>query len=200
MTGVLFGMPGLPVSARDVSRRIPAVQYAPGWYYGAFPLMGTSNQTLTQNTMVAVNGWVTQPIIIDRIGLLVIATALATVRLGVYDDADGLPGRLIVDSGSLDGTGTGVVEAAIYTELPMGQLWFAAVGQGANANTRANNTGTASNTGGPIPYTSAQGQNCASIASPLTVSGELPSSFLGGGVPVAGTLIPHIGFRVAEVL
>lgn len=61
------------------------------------------------------------------------AYADAVVRLGIYDDNDGTPYRLVLDSGTvgLGAAGVNTVEAAVAQKLCPGQYWLAAVVQGA---------------------------------------------------------------------
>ena len=53
------------------------------------------------------------------------------IRLGLWkhNRATGLPGELIVDGGTVSGTGGGVKTATISETLPRGWIWIGAVGQ-----------------------------------------------------------------------
>lgn len=73
----------------------------------------------------------------DRIaGELATASANSTLRLGIYahDDDTGRPSTLILDAGTIDGTGsTGVLTITIDETLEAGTYWLACASQGAGA-------------------------------------------------------------------
>jgi len=68
----------------------------------------------------------------DRIGcdVAVVAAATGVVRLGIFaNNANGQPGTLILDAGTIDATGTGGKAATISQLLAPGLYWLCAVGQ-----------------------------------------------------------------------
>lgn len=74
---------------------------------------------------------------LDRIGIEVTAgAASSTVRLGLYAaGADGKPGTLLVDAGTVDTSTTGVKEATISQAVTAPGVWACAVRQTANGAT-----------------------------------------------------------------
>lgn len=144
--------------------------YATGKYYGP-TYYGASNVVFTNGTLYCFPWVVHEAITIDRIGILAIATASGTVRLGAYQDSSGMPGALIFDGGTVSGTSTAVVEATISTTIGPGVVWLAFAPQGANQTIRSHNLNYDS-----IPTTTAQGGNAACL-SITGVSGALPDPF-----------------------
>lgn len=70
---------------------------------------------------------------VDTIGCEVVTTpgsAGSVVRLGIYDDVDGVPTNLILDAGTVDTTTTGVKTISISQALSAGVVWCCAVPQG----------------------------------------------------------------------
>ncbi len=63
----------------------------------------------------------------DRIGVNITTAGGggANMRLGIYNDANGVPGSLIIDGGELDVTTTGNKEAVISASLTKGRYWLA---------------------------------------------------------------------------
>lgn len=63
-------------------------------------------------------------------------SAGSVVRSGIYaDDGTGKPGALILDAGTVVGTGTGLILATISQVLSPPFVWVGAVNQGAPAST-----------------------------------------------------------------
>lgn len=68
---------------------------------------------------------------LTRIGVEVnvVGQAGSLVRLGIYADAGGYPGSLIVDAGTVTGDSVAVKEITINTTIPAGVIWFASTVQ-----------------------------------------------------------------------
>lgn len=112
----------------------------------------------------------------DRIaGELATASANSTLRLGIYahDEQTGRPSTLILDAGTIDGTGsTGVLTITIDETLDPGTYWLAAASQGSGAGA------TWRLTSGPaIPFTTVlNGTNVVNSAFVQTgVTAALPN-------------------------
>jgi hypothetical protein len=102
--------------------------YATGSYYGA-PTTGGTNAGGNANRIYALQAFFPTPITIDRISIRV-STAGASgslVRLGVYaPGANGLPGVLLHDFGTIDGTQTGDGNEITVNVTLSGFVWLAA--------------------------------------------------------------------------
>lgn len=64
----------------------------------------------------------------DQVSVIVTtsAGAGATVRFGLYDwQANGLPGNLVMDLGTVDASATGLRANTINVTIPRGRYWFA---------------------------------------------------------------------------
>lgn len=121
---------------------------------------------------------------IDRIGLEVTSsgTSGAVVRLGIYaTSSTGVPGDLVVDAGTIDGTSATVQEITISEAVEPGLYWLGASIQGGAATRPATRTNT-------TVYSNFVGENLAADIS-LThrgcfivssVTGALPASASGG--------------------
>jgi len=77
---------------------------------------------------------IVQPITITRIGAEINAAGQAgsLLRLGIYNDSNGIPGSLLLDAGTIAGdSAMSVQEITISQALSPGVYWFAAVVQAA---------------------------------------------------------------------
>jgi hypothetical protein len=136
------------------------------------------------DNLIAFPIWVGETVTVDRIACAVTSggSAGSVVRLGIYNDSDGLPGTLLLETSALDTTGTGTKEEAISQALTAGVWWLAIVTQVAAPTLRA----AASNTGTYAISESSPGNTNAQGLTHVSVSGALPSSFTIGG-QAAGT-------------
>jgi hypothetical protein len=73
-----------------------------------------------------------QPTPIDRIGIrITVAGAGSVIRLGVFGAAaNGYPGPLVLDAGTVSGAAIASVEIPVSLVVPAGRFWFGAVAQG----------------------------------------------------------------------
>jgi len=107
----------------------------PGVFPTATNRWYTSPATISSATAVAMSANVIyyQPfnltgMPIDRIGINVTAGSAGLCRLGIYTNANGAPGTLILDAGTVDTTSIALVEATIATTyLPGTWVWLCAV-------------------------------------------------------------------------
>jgi hypothetical protein len=134
---------------------------------------------------------------LDRIAcdITVAGSSGAVVRLGIYDtDANGTPGALVLDAGTVNGASTGILTIATSQAVAPGRYWLGAVSQGA-AGTRptlrvASGTslpGVGAPGGGFIQF-SARGYQMTGV------SGALPGSFT---IAAAASTTPQVAVRVA---
>ena len=115
------------------SRYVPLVaRMIPTYYYGTNG--GTSATTFTLGDMVVMPFWSTGGPI-DRLVMEVVSgVAGGLCRAVAYAALDnGLPGDLIVESGSMDGTTGALKSATVSATLPPGLVFLGGVPQGALA-------------------------------------------------------------------
>lgn len=124
-----------------------------------------------------------------RIGvdITIVGSAGSLVRMGIYlDDGTGKPGALLLDAGTVIGTGAGLILATISQALSPGFVWVGAVNQGApvtNATLGYFNIGTF-----PSPF---GGGGYFQAWSAAGVTGALPASgaaFVRDNTPMAVSL------------
>lgn len=161
----------------------PTPIYASGLRYGAQQgLFGTSNAQ-GNNVMRASPFYLPRTQTFVKIGTEITSagSAGALIRLGIYaDNGNLLPGALVLDAGTIDGTVLATAtpgEITISENLECGLYWLAAVLQGApsTAPTVRTNTGAAS-----IPVggsTLIEAAASAGYSSNSAVSGALPGTF-----------------------
>lgn len=106
-------------------------RYRSGRYYGT-PVSSVSTGSLTDGRMIVSPFPVVKTTALDRIAVDVTTLAAATVmRLGIYGStANGDPGTLVVEAGTVDVSTTGNKELTIAQTLSPGLYWLAAVAQG----------------------------------------------------------------------
>jgi hypothetical protein len=169
-----------------------------------YTLVGTSFKTgggmtsVVGNPMVA-NRMYAVPFVVGSLGPVTAisltidiqsaGSAGSVVRLGIYSDTGGSPGALILDAGTVVGTGTGPIAATISQALMPGLYWLVAVGQGAPATQPSLYVLNGQHT--LIPATGVPHSDTNSIYQ-NSVTGALPATFAtsgyfgGGPVMVVG--------------
>lgn len=108
----------------------------------------------------------------------------STVRLGIYTDANGLPGARVVDAGTVDTTTTGLKVATISQVLAAGRYWLVNVAQGGTAPSCTVLSGN------PNLYLGATANLLGGIIS--TVAGALPASLSAMGTVSTARLATSI--------
>lgn len=159
-------------------------------YYSSTP---HTNRTTAGSTLNQLNFqplWVPRALTIDRIAVEVTGAggAGAVQRLGIYSDAAAKdhPGALLLDAGTVDATGTGLLAITINQALTAGLYWLAVVSQVATSTCRVQ-SGTWAN----IPHTS-QGASLLRAWIEAGVGGALPAA----AAPVAsGDATPLVYVR-----
>lgn len=135
---------------------------------------------------------------IDRIGLEITTTgAGSTIRLGIYDDIDGVPTNLILDAGSVSSATSGLKEFTISQALSKGWVNLCAVAQGGSMpNWRCSD---AADLCGDVVSTSGitLSQYARSGWQKSGVSGALPSTLSGLTTSIASNTRPRVVVRVA---
>lgn len=160
------------------------VQLRSGTYsFTSDGLPGTG--TLTNGTL-RVHQWkVPNAVTLTRIGAEVttVGDAACTVRLGIYADAGGYPGALMVDAGTIAGDAVAVAEKTISTALAPGLYWIGAVAQGvATTGPTMRCTSTQAFGTNVGAFTSIPGANGSTLGYTISsVTGALPSTFTAGG-------------------
>lgn len=191
---VLSNVPGQPSTWVSAAATPNAPILTGSLYYYWYPgTGGTAAQAL--NTMTALPFWLPAGCTIDRIGIEVTSgTALSVPRLGIYNDAgSGLPGTLLLDAGTIDGTSSGTKQITIAQAITAsGYYWMAFVNQGAACTVR-----TVSTPVYPILATNAttapSGVGTWFAPAVTGISGGLPSPFAtGNNIPNAGRVFIRI--------
>jgi hypothetical protein len=163
-----------------------------GLYY-ATPVVARATATPTLNDLRAAPFLLAETTTFDRIAVDVNTggSAGAVIRLGIYaDDGDGYPGALVLDAGTVDSTGTGLLTITISQQLAAGLYWLAGVSQVATSVVNIS-TGSAIGLGA--------GTNLAQALwagySQTSVSGTLPNPFTT--TVTAGTQVVRVILRAA---
>lgn len=110
-----------------IPQMVPGFSYSPPGSWGSVQF---------SNGALAFMRLQTRGVTIDQIWCQVqtAGSAGALVRLGLYADAGGKPGALLLDAGTVDATVAGVKTIAVNNlVLPVGPIWTAVVNQGAAA-------------------------------------------------------------------
>lgn len=88
---------------------------------------------------------------VDRIGVEVTSSATGSpvVRLGIYEDNNGVPGDLILDAGTVDASTPAFREITISQALTAGMVWLFCAQQGGTSNGAVRATRYATHVGIP---------------------------------------------------
>lgn len=91
-----------------------------------------SSSALTQSVEYASPVFFHKAVTLNRLGVAVTATAASsTIRLGIRNDSDGVPGTVVLDAGTIDSASTtGEFFITISQALSPGWYWFTATPQG----------------------------------------------------------------------
>ena len=150
---------------------------------------GVINQIIPEARLIYVPMWLSDSANVDRIAIEVASSASenGVVRLGIYESNErGLPGNLIVDAGTVNGSIVGVKQAIINQSLT-GLVWLAVVAQNGNVSVKS-----FTNTIQAFPSTStgavSAGKLVLANVSPIT--GLLPS--FAGASPTGMTYYPPL--------
>lgn len=150
---------------------------------------GVVNQILPLYRPLFVPMWLSDSAQVDRIAVEVATSASANglVRLGIYSpNSKGLPGQLIVDAGTVDGSIVGVKQAVINHTLT-GLVWLCVVSQIGNVSLKCfTNTIQAY----PSPTTGAVSAGKLALSYNTYYYGALPTST--GGAPEGMTYYPPL--------
>lgn len=186
------GQSGHITDHQTIAQYLPLRSRAGGrWYFE--PSGPVTTLTLTAGRLYAVPLDLGSAETIDRLSIdcTTAGTDASVVRLGVYADADDVPGSLLVDGGTVSTLTTGAKAVTISQAVGPGRCWLVAVAQGAtttqptlrSVGSTTNNSAvaSASNANGYVGYLSAS-----------SVTGALPASF---GTPGEGSGPPSIAVR-----
>lgn len=148
-----------------------------GRYYSNHMISnGISNSAIVANTLHAWPLFLTKPISIDRLALMVNATGTATAaRIGIYSNnpANNYPDALIIESGQMDVSTTGLKQATVSATLQPGLYWLAYLANG-TATMSGPNTGLQ-----PYPMGSSGLLNFGGYYTVALAYAALPATFTG---------------------
>jgi hypothetical protein len=105
--------------------------YPSGYYYEING--GNTNVTANNNNEFCFPLFVGQTVTLDRLSIQVTSAGStgSVIRLGIRSDSGhGFPGAVLLDSGTVSSTSTGVKEQTISQQLTPGLWWVTATGQG----------------------------------------------------------------------
>lgn len=194
----------IPVNDAGASRRVTggalaALQpwaWVTGKYYTQVCLPGFGNAQLANGDLYVVPLLVPAAYAVDRIACAVTTggSAGAVIRLGIYADASGQPGALLVDAGTVAATTTGGKQITIAKTLSAGLWWLALVCQGAPVTTPtlAGSYADALGIGGFDAADDLIGSAGARYGTSIT--GALADPWAGGSIT---SFSPRIGVRCA---
>lgn len=97
-------------------------------YYNPLAIGAISPLAVSANVLVAYPLFIARAVSITKLGFQVTTLASGNARVGLYNDVNGQPGTLVVESGALSVSTTGVKEATVAsTPLVPGLYWIAFV-------------------------------------------------------------------------
>lgn len=166
---------------------------AAGRYYGPWGAGGSyAPAALQPGFIYAVPFFVPERTTFTKIGCRVVAGAAgASLRLGIYHAAGGVPAALVVDGGALSAAAAGSVEATISATLEAGMYFLAAASSSASVTINwASVAGLRSIMGSTTDN--------GSETTPLMAQafGALPAAFVTGGFFDTGATVPNVWLRV----
>lgn len=162
-------------------------------YHNANNLLAPTSTSLSSNILVFAPFCVGQLVTFDRIGMSIASAGAGTnFRCGLYSNNRGIPGSLLIDSGTLSAASTGFVEATISTTLRPGWYWTAAVADSATPAFHAHNAAGSANL---IGHGSTTAVTIPTLFFQIHVFGALPST--AAIIGDSGGNSPIVQFRAA---
>jgi hypothetical protein len=172
-----------------------------GHWYVATSANATATAALTSGRLVLGQWYVPNSCTIDRIGAEVttVGSAGSVVRLGIYaDNGYGMPGSLVLDAGTIDGTSQTVqsITLGTPTSLSRGVYWFGAACQVADCTVRSSAGAYSGYAYSFMTSAPTAGQTFGSYYQ-ASVTGALPATF--STTPTIGTVnsSPRLHLRIA---
>lgn len=155
-----------------------------GWYYYGDNAGNASVAAMVDGTEYAATlVWNGQAI--DRIGIETTVGVASAIRLGIRADLNGLPGAVMLDAGTVDGSLVQFSEVTVALRLPPGIYWLSATAQGGGPTTRATGVGGNTSYGASNPLAISGGSLIGYTQA--GVAGALPALFVpannGGNTP-----------------
>lgn len=167
-----------------------------GRYYGLVPATNDATRVATASQVFYCPFPVYEAFSINSIGIGVSSAggSGSVVRLGLYADSSGVPGSLITDYGTIDGTSATYQEITISTSLTAATLyWVAVVWQGGTAGSvRAIGVGDGSEW---ISLGALSQETRSSVFFESGVAGALPGTATPSSTPI--NTPPAVKVRVA---
>lgn len=149
-----------------------------GYYIG--PQGTRTTIVAAQSVEYAEPVYLAQGGVLSRIGCEITAgAASSTVRLGVRADKGGLPGTLLLDAGTVDGTAvtaSGIEITGLSLRLKPGLYWFTATAQGGAPTLRAQ-SGDGWPSAAPSLASAVGATSSTGYITAATVTGALPSTY-----------------------
>src|SRR5579859_8225321 len=172
-----------------LGRALPALPLASGRYYSS-PLVNTlATFTHTLNVLYAIPFHVPYPATFTSINIEVTTLGSGNhIRLGIYNDNNGVPGSLVLDAGTVLTTTTGGKSIVINQTLVAGWYWLASVSDSSTPVVRAISQSTASP---DLGFTSGTDTTFHVGWSVAFTYAALPDPFTGGGALMT-TAAPRI--------
>lgn len=194
-SGASFSLANLAmVSAPMIGTFLTSGMYS---FPGGGIAVGTTSNTLGNNTMRASAVYLPQDVTLIRLGgdIATVGEAGSKLRLGIYGDTGSYaPGALLVDAGQINGDSATVQELTINLFLAAGIYWFAGAVQSAPTTQPTVRTYAPAT---PAPLTAGAPTAAAGTAGWIdgtSVTGALPATFTLGST--AGN-VPRPHFKAA---
>ena len=195
------GLASVSIDRKDISyfRKTGTTTYERWYSTNITNALLTTHPSTSKDIIRAVPFIVSKPITLDRIGMAITAsgTAASVLRLGIYDDVNGVPTNLILDAGTIAADSATDQTITINQILTPGLYYLAFVHNSAATITiRAHNAYTCPHTCG-FNATWNSTQNAGTVAANLTYS-TLPSTFPTSGITLVSTsVVPAIFVRLS---
>lgn len=165
-----------------------------GYYVG--PQGSRTTVVATQSVEYAEPVYLASGGVLSRLGCeITTGVASTVVRLGVRADANGLPGALLLDAGTVDASAVtinGIEITGLNLRLAPGLYWFCAAAQGGAPTLRAE-TGDLTPSAAPSLASAVGATTHTGYVTAATVNGALPSTYTvstrSGAVPRVVALI-----------
>lgn len=170
-----------------------------GHYYVTTTANATSTSALSSGRLHLAQWYVPKACTIDRLGaeITTVGTAGSVFRIGIYKDTgDGMPGDLLLDAGTIDGTSQTVQTVTVSQALNRGVYWFGGAAQVADCTVCST----------PIAYSGFAWSYLTSAPTAAQkvggyyqtgVTGALPATYTTTPTIASVNAQPRIFFRVA---
>lgn len=165
----LAGVTNIIASSTGIDR-LSTLSHISGLFYSTILENGTATHSSSADTLYLIPFYVPNPHLYTTINLDILSGVAGSLRLGLYNNAGGVPGALIIDAGEADTTSVELKTLTLNQHLREGWVWMCVLYSAGSVVSRAITT-----TSTILGFTTASSTSKAIGGSATQAYGPLPN-------------------------